>query len=214
MAATETRLLLLGAVLLFEPVNGYQVRRELLSWRVEDWAHVNPGSIYSGLATLARRGHLHRHDLVDGGREVAVYTSTDDGRAEFARLWGRAVEDVRLLDPLPFQTAMTLLPLVERERALRHLRARQRNGVAARRERDAEKVEADVLPPHVAALAELWRATDAEEAAWLDRLVIRIERGDLEFAGEPEVWQAPDDDPGWQMVRDQERYRELLRDDR
>ncbi len=31
MAVTETRLLLLGAVLLFEPVNGYQVRRELLS---------------------------------------------------------------------------------------------------------------------------------------------------------------------------------------
>ncbi|MGL4177570.1 MAG: PadR family transcriptional regulator [Dermatophilaceae bacterium] len=214
MAATETRLLLLGAVLLFEPVNGYQVRRELLSWRVEDWAHVNPGSIYSGLATLTRQGNLRRHDLVDGGRAVAVYTSTDDGRAEFARLWGRAVEDVRLLDPLPFQTAMTLLPLVERERALGHLRARQRNGVAARRERDAEKVEADALPSHAAALAELWRATDAEEAAWLDRLVIRIERGDLEFAGEPMRWQAPAGDPGWQMVRDQERYRELLRDSR
>ncbi|MGL5853560.1 MAG: PadR family transcriptional regulator, partial [Phycicoccus sp.] len=61
MAATETRLLLLGAVLLFEPVNGYQVRRELLSWRVEEWAHVNPGSIYSGLATLTRQGNLRRH---------------------------------------------------------------------------------------------------------------------------------------------------------
>ena len=54
MAATETRLLLLGTVMIFEPVNGYQLRRELLSWQVEEWAHVNPGSIYSGLATLAR----------------------------------------------------------------------------------------------------------------------------------------------------------------
>jgi hypothetical protein len=27
MAATETRLLVLGAVSLFEPVNGYQIRR-------------------------------------------------------------------------------------------------------------------------------------------------------------------------------------------
>ncbi|MGL5816077.1 MAG: PadR family transcriptional regulator [Phycicoccus sp.] len=214
MAATETRLLLLGAVLLFEPVNGYQVRRELLSWRVDDWAHVNPGSIYSGLSTLTRQGNLRRHDLVDGGREVAVYTSTDAGRTEFAQLWGRAVQEVRALDPLPFQTAITLLPLVERERALGHLRTRQRRAVEMRRERDAEKVASGSIPPHVAALAELWRATDAEEAAWLDRLVVRIERGDLEFAGEPEVWQAPVDDPGWQMVRDQERYRELLSDDR
>src|SRR5690606_24315699 len=83
MAATETRLLLLGTVMLFEPVNGYQPRRELLSWEVEDWAHVNPGSIYSGLTTLAKQGLVDRHDLVDGSREVAVYTSTEAGREEF-----------------------------------------------------------------------------------------------------------------------------------
>ena len=58
MAATETRLLLLGGVLLFEPVNGYQLRRELLSWQVEDRAHIDPGSIYSGLSTLTRQGTL------------------------------------------------------------------------------------------------------------------------------------------------------------
>ncbi len=43
MAATETRLLVLGAVSLFEPVNGYQIRRELMSWEVDRWAHINPG---------------------------------------------------------------------------------------------------------------------------------------------------------------------------
>ena len=36
-------MLLLGAVALFEPVNGYQIRRELLSWQVDRWAHTNPG---------------------------------------------------------------------------------------------------------------------------------------------------------------------------
>jgi hypothetical protein len=39
MAGEETRMLLLGAVALFEPVNGYQIRRELLSWHVDRWAH-------------------------------------------------------------------------------------------------------------------------------------------------------------------------------
>lgn len=40
---STTRLLLLGAVRVFPPVHGYLLRRELLSWQVEDWAHVEPG---------------------------------------------------------------------------------------------------------------------------------------------------------------------------
>ena len=44
-----TRLLVLGAVRIFQPAHGYLVRRELLSWRVEEWANVQPGSIYHAL---------------------------------------------------------------------------------------------------------------------------------------------------------------------
>ena len=91
MSGHETRMLLLGAVALFEPVNGYQIRRELLSWQVDRWANVNPGSIYGGLNTLTRQGHLVRHDLVDGGRDVAVYELTDSGRAGLHR-GGNGVE--------------------------------------------------------------------------------------------------------------------------
>ena len=79
MSAHETRMLILGAVALFEPVNGYQIRRELLSWQVDRWAKTNPGSIYHGLTSLTNLGHLVRHDLVDGGREVAVYELTPAG---------------------------------------------------------------------------------------------------------------------------------------
>lgn len=84
MVANETRLLVLGAVSLFEPVNGYQIRRELMSWDVDKWAHINPGSIYSSLTTLTKQGHLHRHDVLDGTREVAVYTTTGAGRGSWA----------------------------------------------------------------------------------------------------------------------------------
>ena len=74
MAATATRLLLLGAVAIFEPVNGYQIRRELTSWQVDRWAHMNPGSIYGGLATLARQGHLVRHELYDRSDFMAAFS--------------------------------------------------------------------------------------------------------------------------------------------
>src|SRR3954451_18969462 len=94
MAAHETRMLLLGAVALFEPVNGYQIRRELLSWQVDRWANTNPGSIYHGLTTLTTQGLLGRHDLVDGGRDVAVYELTDVGRADLRTALIAALETV------------------------------------------------------------------------------------------------------------------------
>src|SRR3954454_4090212 len=124
MATTETRMLLLGAVAIFEPVNGYQIRRELVSWGVEDWANIKPGSIYHGLASLAQRGELVRHDLRDGAREVAVYELSDLGRQEFRRLMEEAFTEVRLTSPLAFQTALSMLPLVEREEAKRLLQLR------------------------------------------------------------------------------------------
>ncbi|RKH24127.1 PadR family transcriptional regulator, partial [Corallococcus sp. CA031C] len=76
MRSSTTRLLLLGADGLFEPVNGYQIRRELMSWQADQWANVAPGSIYHGLARLSADGLLTRHDVTEGARDVAVYQLT------------------------------------------------------------------------------------------------------------------------------------------
>ncbi|MGY2701266.1 PadR family transcriptional regulator [Nocardioides sp. HB32] len=115
MAGEETRMLLLGAVALFEPVNGYQIRRELLSWQVDRWAHTNPGSIYHGLTSLTRHGHLVRHDLQNGGRDLAVYVLTDTGRAELDRLLVSALETVDPYERTAFHVAFSMLPLLEDE---------------------------------------------------------------------------------------------------
>lgn len=210
MAATETRLLLLGTVMLFEPVNGYQLRRELLSWEVDDWAHVNPGSIYSGLATLARQGLLDRHDLVDGTREVAVYTSTAEGRAEFARAWVSAVETVDPLSPLPFHTAISLMPLNERGAVGDALRARLANIDASVRDQMDRKGTMANVPPHVRSMADLWLGMVQTEREWLVDLIGRLDRGELGLQGDSTSWEAPPDDPGWQMAHDRERYLRLI----
>ena len=123
MAATETRLLVLGAVQLFEPVNGYQIRRELMSWEVDEWAHINPGSIYSALSTLAKQGYVDRHDLVDGTREVAVYTTTKAGRAELTALFASSLETVRAARPAAAHTALSHVRAVRPRRVPRPPRA-------------------------------------------------------------------------------------------
>src|SRR3954454_17216006 len=125
MAGEATRMLLLGAVALFEPVNGYQIRRELLSWQVDRWAHTNPGSIYHGLTSLTNQGHLVRHDLVDGGREVAVYELTATGRAELGRLMVDALESVNPYERTAFNVAFSLLPLLDERAVVRSLTTRR-----------------------------------------------------------------------------------------
>ncbi|MBT9256186.1 PadR family transcriptional regulator [Phycicoccus sp. MAQZ13P-2] len=211
MAATATRLLLLGAVMVFEPVNGYQIRRELLSWRVDEWAHVNPGSIYSGLATLTRMGHLDRHDLVDGGREVAVYTSTAQGRDAFAGLWRAAAETVDLLSPLDFHTALSLLGLVDRDEALDAFTARLA-ALDAEVGRQADIYpEPERIPPNVHAMADLWVGLAATEREWLVTLLGRLRAGELDLRGDEMSWAPAADDPGVQMVADRSRYLEIIR---
>jgi DNA-binding PadR family transcriptional regulator len=210
MATTETRLLLLGAVATFEPVNGYQIRRELISWGVESWANIKPGSIYHGLATLAQRGDLVRHDLRDGSREVAVYELSDAGRAEFRRLYDVALTEVRPTAPLAFQTALSMLPLVSRDDAKRLLRKRLEN-LDAEAEAYDEKSDLEHIPPHVLAIMDYWERVAKVEREWLVRLLFRIEDGELDFLDEPMSWIPAADDPGHQMQDDRERYLALLR---
>lgn len=211
MPAHETRLLLLGAVAMFEPVNGYQIRRELVSWRIDEWAHVNPGSIYSGLATLARQGHVVRHDLRDGGRDVAVYELTPTGREELDRLLGQALTTVDLYDAVPFHTAFGLLPLVRRSQALDHLRRRRDELVRQIDElADLQRGPHAGTPPHALAGLHLQLERGRVELVWLEATLTAIEGGDLDFLGEQWSWTPPADDPGWQMKLDRERYRALL----
>ena len=207
MAAHDTRLLLLGAVALFEPVNGYQIRRELLSWQVDEWAHVNPGSIYNGLATLTKQGHLVRHDLVDGGRPVAVYELTDSGRAELESLAVAGLEDVSLVDRTAFSAAFGLLPLLPTDRALRSLVKRRVALEQTVAELASPPPEAQA-PPHALRTIVLWLDLAVAELAWLRETIEQVKRGELRL--DATTWAPPADDAGWQMNADRERYRTLL----
>jgi DNA-binding PadR family transcriptional regulator len=211
MASTSTRMLLLGAVQLFEPVNGYQIRRELVSWRVDEWAHINPGSIYSGLETLARAGHLARHSLVEGNRSVTVYTTTGEGRAEFQRLFAEAVRVHDRGSARGFTTALSLAPLVTREVFLGLLKERLVAVDAVLAEGEAlAAAPADALPPHLPPLVALWNAQGRTERDWLVGMIDSIETGGSWYAGEAAGWAPPPDDPGWAMQADRERYRQAL----
>jgi DNA-binding PadR family transcriptional regulator len=204
MAGEETRMLLLGAVALFEPVNGYQIRRELLSWQVDRWAHTNPGSIYHGLTSLTNQGHLVRHDLQDGGRGVAVYEVTDRGRAELGRLLREGLETVSLYDRAAFHVAFSMLPLLDEQEVVRSLTRRRVE--LERTVAEFAEAKPGTAPPHATRSMLLWLDMAVAELAWLRETIADLKAGKLR----QDSWTPPADDPGWQMNADREKYRALL----
>ncbi|MBO0843238.1 MAG: helix-turn-helix transcriptional regulator [Nocardioides sp.] len=204
-------MLLLGAVALFEPVNGYQIRRELKSWQVDEWANINPGSIYHALNSLATQGHLVRHDLIDGGRSVTVYEITDQGRAEMAGLVAEALESVDIYSGSAFFAAFAMMTLLERPVAIGHLSFRLEAVEKQIRELDEiVSTNPSAAPPHAVAGMRLLVDKLRAERSWLIETLDDVRSGRFDFVGETTSWTPRDDDPGWQMDADRKRYRSLL----
>ncbi len=213
MAADETRLLVLGAVILFEPLNGYQLRRELLSWNVDEWAHIKPGSIYSMLTTLARDGLLERFEVPDDGageRTVSVYASTSQGRNRFHQMVSDELSTPRVMQPVSFHLALNFSVTLTREEVLDCLRMRLRTLSRVVTEFDGRVGHGSVevaVPPHVVPTLQLDHQVNMVQVTWLREHIARLEGGAFAFDGEPaSTWRPPPDDSGWEMVADRARY--------
>src|SRR5205814_10629123 len=130
---SSTRLLILGVVRWFQPVHGYDVRREVLSWHADEWANVAPGSIYHALKKLAEEGLLREVSTEQVGARPARtrYEITAKGEEAFQDLHNRTWWDhkpavnpcsmaLTFLHSRPHETSTTTLRLpAHRPRLLR-----------------------------------------------------------------------------------------------
>ena len=217
MAASDTtRLLVLGVARLFEPANGYQLRRELLSWSVESWASINPGSIYSMLTTLTNQGMLERFDLpTSGSRPVAVYRSTDAGKKEIVDLVRTAIATVQTFDRTPFYAGLSLsVSILTRAEVIQLLDERLQNLAVAIAELHSGSHAMDSegsSPPHVARMFGFPVALDEAEVAWVSGFRDSVNNGDMLFADDDwSDWEPRATDPGWRMMSEAKEYLEKL----
>jgi len=179
-----TRLLILGLVRMTQPVHGYEVRRELLSWRVDEWASLQPGSIYHSLKKLAEEGLLEAAEPEQVGNRPArtPYRITAAGERQFQemlrRYWWEFQHPVD-----PFVAAVSFLPVLSEREAAAALRNRAKvlrlNCEQLRQMADEGFLDPDT-PPHVAEMFRLWAARFDGEIAWCERVAGRVESGDLE----------------------------------
>jgi DNA-binding PadR family transcriptional regulator len=187
---SSTRLLVLGVVRIFQPVHGYDVRRELLSWRVDQWANVAPGSIYNALKSMTRDALLEvvGTDQVGGRPERTTYRLTNEGENEFQALLREALWRVRQpVDPL--MPALCFMPVLKREELIAALKNRipQIRGQLEHVDFAIAQLPNPGTPEHVKELYRLSAARVAAEVPWAEALIQRLEQGEYEIPHPAEV---------------------------
>lgn len=178
-------MMILGLVAWMQPVHGYDVRRELLSWSADEWANVAPGSIYHALKKLAEEGLLAEVMKEQVGTRPArtTYRITAKGEAEFEELlrkyWWELAQPTD-----PFLSAMGFLPALPRDEAVAALRNRARMLRTA-----AEGLRASIgsdwmrtqKPVHVGWMLERAIALMEAEIPWCERIAGLVESGESYF---------------------------------
>ncbi|HET9625948.1 MAG TPA: PadR family transcriptional regulator [Kofleriaceae bacterium] len=191
--SSTTRLLVLGVVRLFQPVHGYEVRRELVTWHASEWASVKPGSIYNALKSMTSDGLLEvvSTDQVGGRPERTTYRLTPAGDDEFKGLLRETWWKVQpVVDPL--MGAVSFLGMIARDEAIAALEER----IAQVRShlRQGEFViashDGSDSPDHVREMMRLMNARMASEIAWAEAFIARLRGGEYATLGD-KPWHPP-----------------------
>ena len=193
---SATRLLVLGVLRFMQPAHGYEVRRELISWRLEENANVKPGSIYGALRTLEKDGCIavHAHSEGDGRPEKTTYVVTGEGEKEFQVLLREAWWTVTWPKE-PLLPGLCLMIGLPREELIRALGARMAklqadlDAISFKRSliRDGADPAAGEIPEHVREILDFVTARGRAELDWAKGFQRRLRDGYYQLRGEPGI---------------------------
>ena len=183
--SSTTRMLVLGVVRIFQPVHGYDVRRELVTWHAEEWGNVAPGSIYNALKTLVKEEMIEiaSTEHVGGRPERTSYRLTPRGERELNELLREALWTVKMpVDPLV--AVVSVMGFLKRDELISALEARsaQITGAIAHAQHAIAAVDDVETPAHVREMLSLLNARMGSELAWSKDFVARLRAGEYDTA--------------------------------
>jgi len=190
--ASQTRLVLLGAVYQFQPVHGYFLRRELSTWHVDEWANVQPGSIYNGLKTLERDGYIVENDTTSDGKHPArtTYSISPKGEVELLRMLRDTLWNVEAFDTESIMTIISFMFILRRQEVIAGLEHRisKIDAVILANDFHIEDTErSETTPKYVREIFELSSVRLRAEQGWTQQLVGRVKAGEYHFADDPKI---------------------------
>lgn len=182
-------MLVLAVVRILQPVHGYDVRRELLSWHAEDWANVKPGSIYGALKGMQRDGLLAVEGVTQQGSrpERTAYRLTKEGQKVFGEMLREAIWSTEQ-PKNPYSAAVALLPQLAKEEVEAAMKSRilKFEAELVYYEREQQRIlagsgdPAETEPHHVADAIRLFADHIRADLTWTRKTLERIENGELD----------------------------------
>lgn len=187
--SSTTRLVVLGAVHQFQPVHGYFLRRELMTWHVDEWANIQPGSIYNALRSLEKDGYVAENTTEAEGKRPArtTYTITPEGEVEFLRLFRSALWEVEVFDTKPVMSIVSFMHVLSRREvieALEHRIGKIDAIVLSNAYNIEDTARSSTTPDYVREIFELSTIRLRAEQQWARDLRDRLLAGEYVFADE------------------------------
>ncbi|MGV8858313.1 PadR family transcriptional regulator [Rhodoglobus sp.] len=187
--STTTRLVVLGAVHQFQPVHGYFLRRELMTWHIDEWANIQPGSIYNALRSLTTDGYLAENGTETAGNrpERTTYRVTEEGEVELLRMLRDTLWTVEVFDTKPVMVLTSFMYALQRDEVLDGLEHRVTEidaRIASNAYHIGDVATSTSTPAYVREIFELATARLRGEQQWARDVIGRIRSGDYIFAGE------------------------------
>ncbi len=191
-------MLVLAVVRLLQPVHGYDVRRELLSWHADEWANVKPGSIYGALNTMQRDGLIAVEGVGQQHNrpERTTYRLTAEGEKVFGDMLREALWSSEM-PKYPYHAAVALFPQAPRDDVVAALRSRilKFESDLVYLDREVDRIMSgsgdprEAEPYHVADSIRLAADHTRADLEWSRKTLRRIESGELDvWSGE--LWEA------------------------
>ncbi len=186
---STTRLVILGAVKQFQPVHGYFLRRELMTWHVDEWAHIQPGSIYNALRALEVDGYIAESGTEAEGKRPArtTYRITPSGEIELQRMLRENLWNVEPFDTQRIMTIASFMFVLSRQEVIAGLEHRLTKSdaiITTNGFHVQDTLRSESTPKYVREIFDLSTARLKAEKEWAIALIERIRAGEYTFAGE------------------------------
>jgi DNA-binding PadR family transcriptional regulator len=175
---------------MFQPAHGYLIRQELLSWHADDWAHLNPGSVYNALRSLTKQGFLEEVGTeAEGGRPArTTYRLTEAGEEEYWSLLREGLIELAPHEPANLLASWSFAWTLPRDEVIAALDGRLAQLASANEHIDRAVLaipSADDVPDSVTEHLWLTKSRLEGEAAWVRGVIERLRGGAYWFSGEP-----------------------------
>lgn len=105
-----TNVMVLGLLLKYGPMSGYEIQQKMISAKTDKWAYVQPASIYHALRKLDKDELVCLERLEQtGNRSKAIYSITSKGKFEFDRMLISSFKKASVVFPTALYTVLTFM---------------------------------------------------------------------------------------------------------